>query len=119
MNEIEEMCLECFGLGHKEATLEEPDGAFCHKCRGTGDMKFGRIMPKITPQDFKIKLKVVHVDTGHIYVRPISNLKPFLSEEEEEIIITLKTHGIQCNKTFVDYRYGTKPIKDGYGFRLF
>jgi len=69
---------------------------------------------------FSFPVKIIHsYNTGHIYVRPVSNLKPFTNEEEGIIIETLSKLGIGVVRNTVKSNFTTVPIKIGFGFRIF
>ena len=75
----------------------------------------------ITESDFNnLPIKINHVkNTGHIYIRPKNNLKPFTPEQEKEIINICNNLNIGTIKNKVLYNFTCEPIPDGYGFRLY
>jgi hypothetical protein len=75
---------------------------------------------KITEKDFpNINCKIVHADTGHIYVRPMNNFKPFTDDEENTIKVICAKLNIGTIRNRVTALFETVPTRSGYGFRIF
>jgi hypothetical protein len=70
-------------------------------------------------KDFPFPVKIVHTMTGHIYVRPINNIKPFSNSQETEIKNILSTLNINAVRNRVLANFTTKEIPSGYGFRIY
>ena len=64
------------------------------------------------------KLKIVHTNTGHIYIRPKYNFHKFTENEEQYIKNVLDSMGTGYSKDYVEKNFTTKPIILGMGFRL-
>jgi len=79
------------------------------------------MLHKLDETYFKnVKVNITHVhNTGHIYIRPYSNLLPFSDTDECEILEVLGKLGIGAIKQNVKRDFTTEPIKAGYGFRLY
>jgi len=75
----------------------------------------------LTENDFpNVRVKVYHHhNTGHIYIRPVNNFKPFTEVEENTIKTTCEALGIGTIRNRVTNDWRTVPIKIGYGFRIF
>lgn len=68
---------------------------------------------------FPIPVKIFHSNTGHIYVKPVSNLKPFTEDDEEVIIEVLGNIRLNTVRSKVNSNYTLSPIEKGYGFRVY
>jgi len=63
--------------------------------------------------------KVISSSTGHFYIRPMNNLKPFSQSEENNILDALSQFGYWGIRNTVLKNYSTKETEIGYGFRVF
>lgn len=73
----------------------------------------------LTEKEFPFPVKINHAITGHIYVRPISNIKPFSNSEEDEIVKILSKLEIKTIRNRVKPNFTVEETKAGYGFRIF
>jgi len=74
----------------------------------------------LTESCFPFPVKISHhYNTGHIYILPTSNLKPFTEDQENVIKDFLAPLGIGVIKNRVKNNFTTKPINNGYGFRVY
>lgn len=67
---------------------------------------------------FPFPVIIFHSFTGHIYIKPKSNLNPFTEEEEkaiQDILFYVRLKGV---KTRVLPNYTTVSIGNGQGFRI-
>jgi hypothetical protein len=75
----------------------------------------------ITESDFgNLPIKIVHNKiTGHIYIRPLNNLKPLTEDQEESIKNICHSLGIGTIRNKVLANFTHESTKTGYGFRLY
>jgi len=71
-------------------------------------------------EETNIIFKDIHDrNTGHVYIRPVSNLKPFSDDDESVITEILKSNGIGIIRNRVLRNFTVASTQKNYGFRLF
>lgn len=73
----------------------------------------------LTPELFPFPVKIVHALTGHIYIRPLNNLKPFTENQEKFIENYVNSLNLGVVRNKVKGNFTTEPTKQGYGFRVY
>ena len=73
----------------------------------------------VTESMFDFPVKINHSNTGHIYIRPKNNLKPFSAEQEEKIVLTLAKIGIGCIRNRVTSNFQEVRTEIGFGYRIY
>jgi hypothetical protein len=74
---------------------------------------------KLESESFPFPVKIIHALTGHIYIRPISNLKPFTEYQEKFIEDYINSCNLGIIRNKVKSNFTTEPTKQGYGFRIY
>lgn len=74
---------------------------------------------QLEENQFPFSVKIFHAQTGHVYIRPVNNLKPFTDEQELEIVKILDLLEIGAVRNTVKANFTTAPTKNGFGFRIF
>lgn len=73
----------------------------------------------ITKNMFDFPVKIVHSMTGHVYIRPISNLKKFTIDQEETIKKVVFSCGYGTIRNTVKSNFTTIPTCEGMGYRIY
>lgn len=74
---------------------------------------------KLTTEAFPFPVKILHALTGHIYIRPSSNLKPFTEDQEKFIENYCNNLNLGVIRNKVKSNFTTESTRQGYGFRIY